>query len=69
MKLLLLLIPLLFLSGCTCKTEYIDRVVEVKVPIEANVTKPTVEMRKSAGYAEKVIVIKKYSSDSMEKFK
>lgn len=69
MKSLLLLIPLLFLSGCSTKTVYVDRPVEVKVPIEVREEEPKSSIRKGAGYPEKIVVIKKYAKDSKAKFK
>lgn len=38
MKIFLLIIPMMFV-GCVTKTEYVDRVVEVKVPVKCTIPK------------------------------
>lgn len=69
MKSLLLLIPLLFLSGCGTKTVYVDRPVEIKIPIGVKEDEPKASIRKDAEYPEKIVMIKKYAKDSKAKFK
>lgn len=65
MKLLLSLLLVLGISGCTPKTVYVDRVVEVKVPVLQECVKPKVVVDKNATHATKMVVIKKYVQDSV----
>jgi len=65
MRLLSSLLLILVISGCTTKTVYIDRVVEVKVPVLQECVKPKVVVDKNATHATKMVVIKKYVQDSI----
>jgi len=70
MKLLMTLLPIALFSGCCTmcppKTVYVDRLVEVKVPVMQECIKPKVQVDKNATAAVKMVVIKKYVQDSIE---
>lgn len=64
MKKLILLLALLLFSGCTTKTVYVDRPVEVLVPIEKPIVAPE-RYVKGSNRAETLLNILKYK-DKLE---
>lgn len=64
MKKLILVLALLVFSGCTTKTVYVDRPVEVLVPIEKTVIPPE-RYVKGSNRAETLLNILKYK-DKLE---
>lgn len=64
MKKLILVLTLLVFSGCTTKTVYVDRPVEVLVPIEKTIVPPE-RYVKGSNRAETLLNMLKYK-DKLE---